>query len=130
MKRGCCGLLLVMMAGGAAAAWERVGTADDGTVIYADAATLQPAGDLVKMWGLLDYKAAEKDAAGKAYLSVKLLQEFDCKGERGRTRYFSFHSGQMGAGQVVYSEMRTDSELLPARRARTGETLWKFACKK
>lgn len=128
MRRYCCALILAALNGAAAAAWERVGAADDGMTVYADPATIQASGDVVKMWGLLDYKAAEKDAAGKAYLSAKLLQEFDCKGERGRTRYFSFHAGQMGAGELTYSEKRADSEWLPARRARTGEMLWKAAC--
>src|SRR5579862_4511422 len=94
MKRLCGGLLLLALSGGAAATWERAGVADDGMVIYADPATIQPVGDAVKMWALLDYKAPEKDATGKPYLSAKLLQEFDCVGERGRTRYFSFHTGQ------------------------------------
>ncbi len=130
VKRFFCVAALMAVYGTAAAAWERVGAADDGMTIYADPATIQASGDVVKMWGLLDYKAAEKDATGKPYLSAKLLQEFDCKGERGRTRYFSFHAGQMGAGQLAYSEVRADSEWLPARRARTGEALWKAACKK
>ncbi len=130
MRSFFCALILTALSGAAAAAWERVGAADDGMTIYADPATIQASGDVVKMWGLLDYKAAEKDATGKPYLSAKLLQEFDCKGERGRTRYFSFHAGQMGAGQLAYSEVRADSEWLPARRARTGEALWKAACKK
>ena len=130
MRSFFCALILTALSGAAAGAWERVGAADDGMTIYADPATIQATGDVVKMWGLLDYKAAEKDATGKPYLSAKLLQEFDCKGERGRTRYFSFHAGQMGAGQLTYSEVRADSEWLPARRARTGEALWKAACKK
>jgi hypothetical protein len=130
MRRFFCGLVLAALAGGAAAAWVRAGATDDGTVIYADPATRQTADDVVKMWGLLDYKTPEKDATGKPYLSAKLLQEFDCKGERGRTRYFSFHAGPMGAGQLVYSELRADSEWLPASRARPGEVLWKIACGK
>lgn len=123
-------LLLSFAAGSAGAAWERAGATDDGTTIYADPATLQVTGDTVKMWGLLDYKTAEKDAAGKAYLSVKLLQEFDCKGAQGRTRYYSFHAGAMGTGQLVASELRTDSQWLPANRAKPGEILWKAACAK
>ena len=130
MKRLSCGVILAVLAGGAAAAWERVGAAGDGMVVYADPATIQSAGDIVKMHALLDYKTAEKDATGKPYLSAKLLQEYDCKGERGRTRYYSFHAGQMGAGKLVYSEMRADSAWLPANRAIIGETLWKFACGK
>ena len=130
MQRFCLLWVLSALCGSAAAAWERVSATDDGMTVYADPATIRTAGEVVKMWGLLDYQTAEKDATGKPYLSAKLLQEFDCKGERGRTRYFSFHAGQMGAGQITYSEMRADSEWLPARRARTGEALWKAACAK
>ena len=74
------------------------------TAVYADPATLKNTDDVVKMWGLLDYKTPEKDGAGKPYSSVKLLQEFDCKAAQGRTRYFSFHAGQMGTGQLVHSD--------------------------
>jgi hypothetical protein len=130
LTRWGCGLLLATLAGGAGAAWERAGATDDGMVIYADPATLKKTDDVVKMWSLLDYKTPEKDGAGKPYSSVKLLQEFDCEAAQGRTRYFSFHAGQMGTGQLVHSEMRTTSEWLPANRARPGELLWKFACGK
>jgi aminoglycoside phosphotransferase len=130
MMRLACGLLLVALNGVVAAAWERIGAADDGMVVYADPATIQTVADVVKMQALLDYQTAEKDATGKPYLSVKLLHEYDCKGERARTRYFSFHSGQMGAGQLVYSEVRNDADWLAADRAIIGETLWKRACGK
>jgi hypothetical protein len=130
MIRLCCALAFATLAAGAHAAWERAGATDDGMVIYADAATLQKTGDVAKMWGMLDYKTPEKDGAGGAYQSVKLLQEFDCKTAQGRTRYFSFHAGPMASGQLVHSELRVDSEWLPANRARPGETLWKVACGK
>ena len=128
MKRLCFALVLAALAGSAAAAWVRVGVADDGMVVYADPAGINRTGGIVKMWTLLDYKTAEKDDSGKPYLSAKLLHDYDCKDEQGRTRYFSFHSGQMGTGYLVYSEVRPASEWLPARRAIIGETLWKFAC--
>jgi len=130
MKRWFLGSLAAAVAGSAAAAWERAGATDDGMAIYADRAKLQTTGDIVKMWALIDYKNPEKDATGKPYLSVKLLQEFDCKAAKGRTRYYSFHSGQMGSGQLVGSELIVDSEWLPANRARPGEILWKAACSK
>ena len=130
IKRLCGALVFATLAAGAHAAWERAGATDDGMVIYADASTLQKTGDVAKMWGMLDYKTPEKDGAGRAYQSVKLLQEFDCKAAQGRTRYFSFHAGPMASGQLVHSELRVDSEWLPANRARPGETLWKVACGK
>lgn len=130
MLRAIVSLLLLASAGSATAAWERAGSTDDGATIYTDPATLQRAGDIVKMWGLLDYKIAERDPGGNPYLSVKLMQEFDCKAVKGRTRYYSFHSGQMGGGQLVGSELRVDGEWLSASRARPGEILWKAACTK
>jgi hypothetical protein len=123
-------LLLAGLAGGVHAAWERVGVATDGMAVYADPATIQTAGEVVKMQALLDYKVAEKDLSGKPYLSAKLLHEYDCKGARARTRYFSLHAGQMGAGQLVYSEIRNDTGWRPADRMIIGETLWKLACGK
>src|SRR4051812_19899724 len=120
--------LLCACIGSASAAWERAAAMDDGMVIYFDAATAQKTGDVVKMWGLLDYKTPETDAGGKPYQSVKLLQEFDCKAAQGRTRYYSFHSAAMGGGQLVHSEARPEAEWLPANRAKPGEILWKAAC--
>jgi hypothetical protein len=130
MKRLCCGLVLAALSGSAAAAWERVGVADDGMVVYADPATIQKSGDAVKMWTLLDYKIAEKDDTGQPYLSAKLLHEYHCKDERARTRYFSVHAGQMAAGRLVFSEVRGESDWLPAGRTFIGETLWRIACGK
>lgn len=129
MKRLCCGLLLAALSGGAAAAWERIGVADDGMVVFADPATIQKSGDVVKMWSLLDHKTAGKDDAGQPYLSVKLLHDYNCKDERARTRYFSVHAGQMATGKLVSSET-PDSEWLPAGRTFIGETLWRIACGK
>ena len=120
--------MLAALDGSAAAAWVQVGVADDGMVVYADPATIRKSGSDVKMWVLLDYKTAEKDDSGKPYLSAKLLHDYDCKDERGRTVYYSFHSGHMGAGKLVYSEVRANSEWRPARRAIIGEALWEFAC--
>lgn len=122
--------MLAALNGGAAAAWEQVGVANDGMAVYADPATIQKSGDLVKMWSVLDYKVAEKDDAGKPFLSTKLLHEYDCKAERARTRYFSIHAGQMATGQLLASEVRGESAWLPASRAFIGETLWRIACGK
>jgi len=121
-------LVLAALCGSAAAAWESVGTGDDGMVVYADRTTIQKSGDEVKMWVLLDYKTDQKDDSGKPYRSTKLLHDYDCKDARGRTIYYSLHAGQMATGALLSSEVRRDSEWLPASRAIIGETLWKIAC--
>ena len=130
MKRLCLAMTLASLAASAQAAWDKIGESDDGMVVYADAATIQTSGGMVKMWALLDYKAAEKTDAGKPYSSAKLLHDYDCKVERARTRYFTLHSGKMGAGSLVYSEVRANSEWLPAQTTIIGESLWKIACGK
>src|SRR4051812_45998448 len=130
MNRLCCGLVLAALSGGATAAWERVGTSDGGRTVYADAATIQRSSDVVKMWSLLDYKTAEKDDAGQAYQSVKLLHEFDCKEAKARTRYLSLHGGAMAGGRLVGSEVRSDSAWQPADNRAIGEALFRLACGK
>lgn len=130
MKRLCFGLVLAALCGSVAAAWERVGTSDDGMVVYADRATIRKSGDVVKMWVLLDYTTTQKDDSGKPYLSAKVLHDYDCKDERARTVYYSLHAGQMAAGARLYSEVRRDSAWQPSSRAVIGDTLWRFACDK
>ena len=130
MKRLCLGMALALLAAGAHAAWDKIGESDDGMVVYADPSTIQTSGGVIKMWALLDYKKPEKTDTDKPYSSAKLLHDYDCKAERARTRYFTLHSGKMGAGSLVYSEVRANSEWLPAQSTIIGESLWKIACGK
>jgi len=71
--------------------WVEVG--DERIVTsYADPASIRRAGNLAKMWDLLDFKAVQARPYGTPYRSQKTQQEYDCKEERARTiqllRYF------------------------------------------
>ena len=68
-------------------------------------------------------------ASGDAYKASHTFDSVVPAGRRYR-RHRPFHAGPMASGQLVHSELRVDSEWLPANRARPGETLWKAACKK
>ena len=127
MKRLLMGLMLLVTAGAASAEWTVAG-GNDQFVQYVDRATIRRNGNLVKMWVLSDLKTVQTDA-GDSYLSSKAQQEYDCKEEKSRTLAFTWLSGQMGNGKVVYanSDPRKWSPIQPGS---VRETQWKIACGK
>ena len=123
-------ILMVLLAGvssSAAAEWVAVGGGETSTA-YAEPATIRRAGNTVKMWSLLDFEKARVSAT-HVYMSVKGQDEYDCKEERSRRLYFSRHSGNMGEGEVVYTNADSDRwEPVPPRSVIGA--LWKLACEK
>lgn len=111
----------------AVAEWTEVGGNENQTV-YADLTTIHKAGKVVKMWSLLDLKTADVITA-RSYLSMKMLNEFDCKEERYRFLASSNHSKNMGSGEVVY-RMDSVAEWNPVPPISAVKTLWKAACTK
>jgi len=65
----------------------------------------------------------------KLYLSTQRQIEFDCKQERSRVVYLSFHSGQMGSGDVIYAADPKDT-WAPVSPGSVNEGAWKIACKR
>lgn len=127
MHKAILTLLLAVVSSSAAAAWTAVGSSDPST-LYADPATISKAGDMVKMWDLLDFKTAQV-MEGFRYMSSKTLSEYDCREERARMLYFSWHSEHMGGGQIVNTDF--DPAKWEPVLPRSGvEKLWKLACGK
>ena len=128
MKRLLLGLMLAMTAGAASAEWTRAGDSES-HILYVDIATIRRNGNLVKMWDLADFMTVKKAADGQSFLSSKAQQEYDCKEEKSRTLAFTWLSGQMGNGKVVYanSDPRKWSPIQPGS---VRETQWKIACGK
>ena len=123
---------LTVVSSGAAAGWIAVSVNETvGVTAYAGPATIRRAGDMVKMWDLLDLKTAQQGSGNlrNSYLSSKTQHEYDCKEKRVRQLYFSWHSGNMGNGELVFS----NSEPVPWNPVSPGsilEYLWKIACGK
>ncbi len=128
MKRLLLGLMLLMTATVAMAEWTGVGENDD-SIQYVDRATIRRNGNLVKMWDLRDFKTVQTDS-GDSFLSSKAQNEYDCKEERSRILAFSWFSGQMGNGNVVYSNSETSMKWSPIGPGSIGEIKWKVACGK
>ena len=129
MKRLLMGLMLLVTAGAASAEWTIAGDTEV-FIQYVDRATIRRNGNLVKMWGLSDFKTVQKSAAGKSYLSNKQQWEFDCKEEKRRTLAFTLFSGKMGNGNVVYSDDDVGGKWIPIQPESIDEIRWEIACGK
>lgn len=107
------------------AEWVKAGGNEESTV-YVDTANIQRAGNMVKMWQLIDFKTAKKDF-GDWYMSAKLQNEYDCKEKRWRSLYLIQSSGNMGEGEPVYTQtvFGKGEPVTPI-----DEVLWKIACGK
>ncbi len=119
--------LLLLSSSSAYAEWLRIGE-NDGSVGWADTA-IHRSGDMVEMWVLFDYKSIQNSPrSGKRYFSEKAQYEIDCRSERERVIFFTWHAEKMGNGVVVYTGRKpTDWE--PANSPGSyASTLWRFAC--
>lgn len=110
-----------------AAKWTGVGGTESQN-FYADLTTVRKAGKGVQMWSMLDLKEADT-TTGKPYLSMKMLNEYDCGQEQYRFLSSQNHSGNMGGDEVVYRNS-TASEWKPLPPNSAVKTLWKIACGK
>ncbi len=121
--------LLALSSGPVYAGWVLTSGDDEaGLAVYVDPSTLRRNGNLAKMWQLYDYKTVQT-VAGDSFLSIKRFNEYDCTEERTRMLGYTWFSGNMGNGNVVYST----TEQLPWEPVvpRTiNRSLWKVACSK
>ena len=113
MYRAILVMLLAVVSSSAMAEWVAIAAAD-GIISYANPATIRKSGNKVKMWSLIDFNSVQEDAGDK-FLSSKSQNEYDCKEERIRTLYFSWHSENMGDGDVVYIDRKPDKNWDPYR---------------
>ena len=121
--------LLVLSSGPAYAEWVLASGNDDaGLTVYVDPATIRRKGNLVKMWQLHDYKTVQT-VAGDSLLSIKRYNEYDCTEERTRMLAYTWFSGNMGRGTVLYSTP-DEQEWEPVTPRSINRTLWKVACSK
>ena len=117
------------MSSSAMAEWVAIDTAV-GSTYYANPNTIRKSGSKVKMWTLIDYNTTQVGGTGDKFLSLKFQDENDCKEEQSRILYFSWHSKNMGRGDIVYSNAKPDKNWRPVVPDSASESLWKYACGK
>ena len=123
--------LLVLSSGSVHAEWVAVEKNNELAgimTVYVDPDTIRRKGNLVKMWQLYDYKAIQT-VAGDSLLSIKRYNEYDCTEERTRMLAYTWFSGNMGSGKVVYSTPN-EQQWEPVIPRSINRTLWKVACSK
>ncbi len=128
MRKAILMMLLAVMSSSAVAGLVEFGDTEDSNV-YADPSTIHREGNRVKMWILEDYTTPKMDEILGPFISVKRQDELDCKEEQSRTLYISFHSENMGEGEVVGID-ETLGKWTPVIPESVGETQWKIACGK
>jgi len=95
---------------------------------YVDQTTIMKAGDRVKMLTLVDFKTVIR-SGGQAYRSSKTQHEYDCKENQWRLLNFSYYSGNMGAGEMIFSD--TEPGKWEAIKPGSGtKKRWNIACGK
>ncbi|MBI3806300.1 MAG: hypothetical protein HY281_02115 [Nitrospirae bacterium] len=121
--------LLVLSSGPVSAGWVLTSGDDEaGLTVYVDPDSIRRKGNLVKMWQLYDYKTVQT-VAGDSLLSIKRYNEFDCTDKRTRMLAYTWFSGNMASGKVVYSTP-DEQQWEPVGPRTINHTLWKVACSK
>jgi hypothetical protein len=130
MRKVILMMLLAVVSSSAMAGWVAVVNATDNSfTIYADYNSIRKSGNMAEMWFMDDFETAKKEAGGNLYMSSKEQFRFDCRRKISRTIAYSFHSGKMGEGAVVYSDTNP-SEWEPILPDSKMEVFWKIACGK
>jgi hypothetical protein len=69
-----------------------------------------------------------REAMEDKFLSIKVLQEYDCNEVKKRILAFNTYSGNMGYGGVLYTNSKPNKwEIISSPRS-VSLTLWEIAC--
>lgn len=128
MKNILLTLTTIMVSSSAIAGWVPVETSSRGVTYIDTDTTRRKASNKVKIWELVDYKKSQRKADFK-YNSAMYQNLYDCKEERYKLLYSSFHSENMGGGNVVRTN-NNPSKWEPILSGSIVEGLRKFACEK
>lgn len=122
-------IIAIMFSSNAIADWIPIGENNRSTA-YVDTA-IRRTGDNVIFWALYNYKSVqESPVSGKKYLSEKSQGEMDCKSERTRILFFTWHSDQMGNGVVVHTGNKIRDWETTGAPGSFANAFWKIICGK
>jgi len=119
-------LLLAFVSSNAMAELVKVGESNS-LIEYAYPDTIRRSDHEVKIWLLLDYKAQQPTVGRKPFLSEKMQDEYDCNEEQSRGLAITVYSGNMGSGNVIFSDAYL-SDWKPVTPDSLDETTLKYAC--
>ncbi len=110
-----------------AAEWVKV-DGNEFVTSYVAPATIRKEGNRVKMLALVDFKTANA-SGGRPHMSIKTQHEYNCTENQWRLLNFSYHSGNMGGGEIVYTDAEP-GQWEPVKPGSGTQIRWEIACGK
>ncbi|MBM3338069.1 MAG: hypothetical protein FJY60_10370 [Betaproteobacteria bacterium] len=122
-------LLLATLNASAYAEWTRVEHPSKAFVLYVEnGAIVATDASSAKLWHLLDY-AEPQSLDGRAFLSIKARDEYDCSRGMRRDLMHLWHVGNMADGTLLKAAYKPASWTAPAAGS-VEETLMRMVCSK
>jgi len=94
--------------------------------VYVDTDSISRKGDIVTLWALFDYMSIQSIVGGP-WLSSKARRAYDCVNKRVRLLGYMTFTGNMGSGEVVFSNA-DQSAWEPLAPDSMDRTIWDVAC--
>ena len=101
----------------------------EGITRYVDVSTIQKNKNKVRMINLIDYQT-KREALDDKFLSIKVVQEYDCNEVKKRILAFNTYSENMGKGGVLYRDTSPNEWKIVSSPGSSGLALWETACTK
>lgn len=129
MKKILMALLLATLTASAHAEWTRIEYPSKAFVLYVENDTMVASdANSVKLWHLLDY-AEPQSLDGRAFLSIKARDEYDCSRGMRRDLMHLWHLGNMADGTLLKAAYKPASWTAPAAGS-VEESLMRLVCSK
>jgi hypothetical protein len=123
--------LTLISSSAVAAEWMQIPNASDNAFnLHLNMEEVTNSGNKAKMWVMYDSTSAQALASGEKYLSVKMLNEYDCKEIKSRTIFYSWHSENMGAGISISTKDSPKAKWKPILPRSDGKISQRIACLK
>jgi len=106
-------VVLMMVCSVSWAEWELCGSSGSGdknASYFCDTSTIRRNGAISQMWKITNYTKVQTNARGDRYMSAKVLKAYNCREETNARISLIHYSESMGAGDVVWSNKRQESE--------------------
>ncbi len=121
-------MVLMMTCSATWAEWIIFSDNSKGEKFFFENNSLRKQGSIVKMWSMSSGR--ESTLGEKVYRSSKSLYAYDCKNEMRDLLAGAAFSGEMGTGEVIFSDTFPENNWVPIMPGSIGESEWKIACGK
>ena len=97
-------ILLPFISSPALAEWTKIPFDPQGVTTYVDKSSIERAGNLARMWVLIDFGHSNKSTEAKPYRSTAYLWEFNCTQNKRRPLEIRRYTDNKGMGSVTVDQ--------------------------